>query len=210
MPENKMSISVLREKYGNEKVFVVPHIYVSGTKDGFTKENHTPMIWGKYDTIGKYIFRYDAEGQPAFQQIIPYIIVFSPKTNKFLVSMRKPNSGESRLVGQMSIGFGGHVDISDGTKDVLFKALYRELHEELHVELTDPAKFVGYVRDMGSKTSDHFGCVFLIHADDASVKEVDKLEGSWLSIDDLETSYFHFESWSKYIIDHLVANRGKF
>lgn len=207
----------LKEKYKNEQVFVVPHMLLSGLDTNrFTKEEHTKDIWSKYDTVGRYIFRYDAEANASLQQIIPYVIVYNPDDKKYMVSIRTSGSGESRLANQMSIGFGGHINPEDGVKDVVFKALFRELHEELIIEPTSSAKFVGYVKhfitnDVADKDfvhSVHVGMAFVVETKAAEIRETDKLEGEWMTAKELEDNYFKFEAWSKLIIDHIITHNG--
>lgn len=211
MPVDKAQKAKLKEKYQDEQVFVVPFSIVAGLQDKFTRVQHSQDIWTKYDTVGKYIFRYDAEGEPAFQQLIPYVLVVDETEKRFFVSRRKAASGEERLVGQVSLGFGGHINPCDGVREVLFKALVRELQEELFIDPSSAAKFLGYVRDMTSETNDHVGCVFIVKANgDVSVKERDKYEGEWVTMDQLESDYFRYENWAKHIIDYLVANGYKF
>lgn len=210
MPVDKATKAKLKEKYGDEQVFVIPFPVVSSLADKFTRVEHTKDIWTKYDAAGKYIFRYDAEGEPAFQQLIPYILVTNATMDKFYVSRRLAASGEARLHGQTSMGFGGHINPCDGSNEVLFHAMIRELHEELYIEPLSAAKFIGYVRDMTSSTNDHLGCVFIVQSNDASIKEKDNHAGEWIEIKQLEERYFDFENWSKHIIDYLVSHQYKF
>jgi predicted NUDIX family phosphoesterase len=214
---DKYITAKLKEKYKNEQVFVVPHTLLSGLDaNKFTKAEHTKDIWNKYDTVGRYIFRYDAEADASLQQIIPYIVVYNPDNKKYMVSVRTSGSGESRLVNQMSIGFGGHINPEDGVKDVVLKALFRELHEELFIEPTSPARFIGYVRNFVTNNvtdkdfvhSVHVGMAFVIETKKAEIRETDKLKGEWMTAKDLEDNYFKFEAWSKLIIDYIITKQG--
>lgn len=209
MSVDKYQKAKLKEKYGDERVLVIPLYAMYGIEDKFTRCNHTKEIWSEFDK-GKYVFRYDAEGESSMQQIIPYVIIHNPENDKYLISKRKEQSGEPRLVGQMSMGFGGHINPEDGYKDVILKAMFRELMEELFMTPLSSATFLGYIRDISSSTNDHTGCVFIIESKDASVREIDKLEGCWMSPKELEEAYFKFESWSKFLIDFLVENNYKF
>jgi predicted NUDIX family phosphoesterase len=198
----------LKRKYPDEQVFVVPFMFLNNIPDKFTRTNHTLDIWNRYDNSGKYIFRHDAEMNPAFQQIIPYVLIKNSFSNKYFVANRL--AGEKRLIDKISLGFGGHINPCDGTKDVLFYSLFREMHEELDIEPVGPAEFVGYVRGLTTPTNDHTGCVFVVKTESCAIKETDNLEGLWMTIEELEKNYFKFESWAKYIIDYLVSNNGIF
>jgi predicted NUDIX family phosphoesterase len=77
------------------------------------------------------------EGDTTKKHIISYFVVFDPIKKKFLSYERTSHSGESRLVGQRSIGWGGHIGIDDlenvgdhKTKQLFFD---REFYEELKI-----------------------------------------------------------------------------
>jgi predicted NUDIX family phosphoesterase len=206
MKDQKL-IRELKKQYKDEQVYVVPYDAVTSIQDGFTPMKDNGSIWSKFDGMGRYIYRYDAEYDPSFQQIIPYVIVQHDKTDQYLVSERI--GGEPRLQGQFSLGFGGHINPEDGTHQVLLKAMARELSEELHHEFSSKADFLGYIRDFKSKTSEHLGCIFRVTANKCKVREIENLKGVWMSIDTLEQNYFRFEGWSQFIINHLVQLKYK-
>lgn len=201
-----MNTKQLKEKYGQEKVFIVPIQSIQHIDDKFTFNKHDPKIWSKYDILGKYVYRYEAEGQPVFQQIIPYLIIFNEDQSKMYVSKRI--DGDHRLNNMLSLGFGGHINEEDGYKDVVLRALTREMNEELDIDPISKAIYMGTIRDITSKTNDHLGLVFAIKAKEGEVfiKETDKLEGNWMEISKLFDDYHKFENWSKFLIDFLFVN----
>lgn len=209
MFKDQAKLKELKAKYKDEQVYVVPSVLLTSINDGFTKEEHSKDIYSKFDNIGKFIFRYDAEGDATFQQIIPYVILFNPVTNKYYTYERIQGSGEERLHGQLSLGFGGHIDSIDGTSEVVFKGLVRELMEEVEYNNLSAAEFIGYVRDVNSSTNDHTGLVFLLKVDFAEVKETNKYVGKWMTAQEMEEAYFHFEDWGKHLINHIVENHYK-
>ena len=198
--------SELKQKYKDEKVFVLPSNLVQNISDKFNKLKHDPAIWKKYDNLGLYIPRYEAEYNLAFQQIIPYFLVTNSDESKFYVGKRI--KGDSRLEGMLSLGFGGHINECDGTNQAVFKALYREMNEELNIEPTSSFKFIGTMRDLVSDTSEHFGLIFIIKSEETtiSIKETDTLEGLWMTKQEMFDSYGKFESWAKYLLDHFYEN----
>ena len=72
--------------------------------------------------------RCEAECDPSFKQIIPYVLVEHKPTGRFFMTTRI--GGEERLKGQASIGLGGHLEDGEDVVD----ALFRELEEEIGLE----------------------------------------------------------------------------
>ena len=195
----------LKEKYKDEKVFVVLSSTINNIPDKFNKETDN-KIWTKYDTLGKFIYRYDAEYDSTYQQIIPYALITNKTKDKYYVSKRI--KGDTRLIDNLSLGFGGHINPCDGSYEIVLKALGRELNEELILEPTSKAKYLGTVRDLTSKTKEHLGLVFVIETkeDNVSIKEKDNLEGIWMTKQEMYDNYSKFEGWSKYILSYLYDN----
>jgi len=195
----------LMEKYQDEQVFVVPFESVTHIQDKFTPSTDDIKALDLYDKLGKYILRYDAEYNPAFQQLIPYVLITDKSGEKFYVSKRI--AGDNRLLENYSLGFGGHINPCDGSVSVILKALHRELNEELDMTMIeDSIDFLGNVRDLTSTTPDHLGFVFSVKVKRVKIKEKDKLKGSWMTKEELVDNYFHFEGWSKYVIDHFFES----
>lgn len=197
----------LKEKYGDEKVFVLPINKVEGIPDKFNYSKHDDKVWKKYDNQGLYINRWEAEGDSSFQQIIPYFFVMNESETKVFIAKRI--DGDSRLVDKLSLGFGGHIDSCDGYDQVVLKALTREMWEELDINPITKATYIGTMRDMTSSTNDHLGLVFGVKAEEGKVfiKETDKLVGEWMTFEQLYDNYSKFENWSKYLIDFFCETK---
>lgn len=197
---------LLKEKYGDERVFVLPITKIEGIPDKFNHVKNDKDIWTKYDNQGLYINRWEAEGDSNFQQLIPYFFVVNENYTKVFVAKRI--DGDSRLVNKLSLGFGGHIDSCDGYNQVVLKALSREMNEELDINPISKAQYLGTIRDITSSTNDHFGLAFSIQAEEDKVfiKETDKLIGEWMSFEQLYDNYSKFENWSKFLIDFFLEN----
>lgn len=203
-----MNRQELMDKYKDEKVYVVPTYRLDSLDDKFTPTPHDPKIWKEFDSMGFFMNRYEAEGNHAFQQIIPYIVIFNNDATKIYTTRRI--KGDHRLVDRYSIGCGGHINEEDGPKDIVFNAAKRELFEEISTNYTSNFKKIGYMRDIASATNDHTGIVLTITADEDNIqiKETDKLSGSWMDLDQLIMAYENLENWSRYIVDYLVHLRN--
>lgn len=195
-----------KERFGEEQVFVVPTNVFSHINDGFTVSGKKKETHDEYDSLGRFIYRYEAEGSSSFLQLIPYVIIYKPETSKYYVYTRKHGSGEQRLLHQKSIGFGGHINPQDGPSSVVANGMRRELNEELSLNLIGDPKFIGFTKNLDSDLNDHIGFIYIAEVHDASIKKEEevKYEGEWLTKDQLENEYFKFESWGKFLISYLV------
>lgn len=212
----------LVEKYGDEKVFVVPFSQTEDILDGFH-----PITEKAYDKLvdvilpkGKFILRSDAEEDMTFQQIIPYVLVTDEAREKFFATRRI--KGESRLLGRLSLGIGGHINPCDWRsansaffqthREMVLRGMAREIREEMtgleHVRKPRP---YGTVRDLGSFTPDHVGIVFTMVAakpEEIGIRETDTLEPLWMTKRDLVQNYEKFESWAQMLIEDMVIDKA--
>lgn len=108
---------------------------------------------------------------PAFIQLIPY--VYLKYNGKILTYSRGSKSGDERLVGNRSVGFGGHIDLSDTVSNVdgqqlktidqvVRQACIREFTEELKIEDTTVCD---YIHDL--MTEDDMSDCILFHGNNA-------------------------------------------
>lgn len=203
----KKTIEELKQKYKKEKVFVLPIDLVTNIPDKFTLVKKDNSIFSKYDNLGTFIYRYDAEYNNAFQQIIPYFFITNKDESKYFVAKRI--QGDSRLIDKLSLGFGGHINDCDGNNNIVYHALNREMHEELNIPNNLTFKYLGTMRDITSETSEHFGLIFSVKVDDeklVSIKETENLEGVWMTPEELFKDFNKFENWSKYILDYILKD----
>lgn len=191
----------LQTKYGDERIYVVTYGDAKNIPDKFTRGNFPEHL----TTCGKYVLRSDAEYNDAMVQPIPYILVTNSQGTKYYITERL--AGDERLKDSLALGSGGHIDPIDHGKTInlIEAAAHRELNEELKIKLIKGTdyEYIGTVRDLLSKTHEHLGIVYVVHAATVSVKEKDKLRGHWMTLQDLVNNYDKFESWARYIIDYL-------
>lgn len=168
--------------------------------------------------------RNDLESNPDYRQVLPYVIAMrtNGRTGKaeFFAYQRGKGIGESRLLGKVSIGIGGHVDLADvmhsesvinfnGTVGI---AVARELKEEILFSggiadldlfsagmLIDNSDAVGKVHLgvlMGLMLPDHIDM-------DCIEEELDTI--GFKSADELLSGDYELENWTRIALEHLVS-----
>lgn len=154
-------------------------------------------------------FRYEAELDPSFKQVIPYVIL---RYQDKVFCTHRLNGGDARLAGGYSIGTGGHVDSGEN----IYDGMYRELREEVGVTMNDIMGYSvnGFILDNSSAVNSvHLGVVIsmVIVRDDIQCLEKEKLAGEWLNYKQLKKLYDQdkLESWSKIAADNLLFGGGK-
>jgi predicted NUDIX family phosphoesterase len=144
-----------------------------------------------------------AENDPDRKQLIPYLVLRDAERT-FL--MRRTRSGtDARLHDLYSIGIGGHVGAADAD---IAGALRREWHEEMDAAFDPEPTAIGLLNDDTTAVgSVHLGIVFVADARGRSVaiRETDKLVGGFVSPDEVLAVVESMESWSRLIVDELVA-----
>jgi predicted NUDIX family phosphoesterase len=207
---NTVNRGELKEKYEAERVFVVKNVVLPKLNEGFNtvkQVEDTGLSLALLDKLGSFEYRYMVEYNPKYRQIIPYCVVCHD--NKYFAMRRLAGSGEARLHQKITIGIGGHINPIDDGYNVFGTALKRELNEEVNIEnvLISDITWVGILNDNSNQVSqDHLGLVYIVKvsSSDIAVIETDKLEGHFLSRNDLLLSYSCLESWSQIVFDSLI------
>ena len=110
----------------------------------------------------RFMPRSQAEENPEFKQIIPYVLI--RQGDRWLHYVRGKASGEKRLVAKGSIGVGGHINpedqsLFDSGRDFYDRAVQRELHEELHTDGEFRTRIVALLNDDSTPVGrGAFGC----------------------------------------------------
>lgn len=149
-------------------------------------------------------FRWGAELDPSFKQVIPYVIL---RHQDKVFCTHRLKGGDARLAGGYSIGTGGHIDNGEN----IYEAMYRELQEEVGITANDIMGYSvnGFILDHSSAVNSvHLGVVIsmAIVRDNIQCLEKEKLSGEWLDYKQLKRLYDQdkLESWSKIAADHLL------
>lgn len=89
------------------------------------------------------------EDSHEFRQLIPYVVVINE--GAAFAYRRGKRTSESRLTGAVSIGLGGHIEMSDhmllGELDALEAAAERELREEIQAPTPAARTVLGLLND---------------------------------------------------------------
>lgn len=196
-----------------ERVLVFPHSVFErlGVFQGFSADvdRYLPTILDPRNNSFKP--RAEAEINPAFKQIIPYVVITDGKN--VLHYVRGRDAGEKRLVAKGSIGIGGHINDEDHT---LFdfglrafqNAVEREVCEELSIQGKFDARPAGLINDDSTEVGRvHFGIVHVLFRTSAQVKRNERVitQLQWLPLEELKAKREQMETWSQLCLDNFDA-----
>ena len=150
--------------------------------------------------------RGDMEEDPAYKQLIGYIVVKDKETKETLVYKRLVGGGEARLHGKASVGIGGHMNEVVGKKieEMLIINSARELNEEIGLSesyAVENMHFVGLINDDKEEVGKvHIGVVYVCEVDkkDVKVMEDDTLVVKWCTSEEAHKEE-NYESWSEFL-----------
>lgn len=148
-----------------------------------------------------FVPRADAEVEPKWRQIIPYVVVMHRRDVFTLRRLRKQT--EARLHDKVSIGIGGHINPGHN----LLAGLQKELDEEVAVEDPYELEFAGVLNDESTEVSRvHLGAVYVLRASTANVhvRETEKMTGSFVPRRELAAMRDAMETWSQVVYDALL------
>jgi predicted NUDIX family phosphoesterase len=165
----------------------------------------------------RFMPRSQAEENPEFKQIIPYVLI--RQGDRWLHYVRGKASGEKRLVAKGSIGVGGHINpedqsLFDSGRDFYNRAVQRELHEELRTDGVFRTRIVALLNDDSTPVGKvHLG---VVHVCDLTHENVSRGEASltelrFLAMHELHNRREQLETWSQFCLDHLerLASVGR-
>lgn len=148
-----------------------------------------------------FVPRPDAEIEPKWRQIIPYVVVVHGDDVFTLRRLRKQT--EARLHDKVSIGIGGHINPGHD----LLAGLQKELDEEIAVDDPYTLEFAGILNDESTEVGRvHLGAVYILRASSANVRvrETEKMTGSFVPRSELAAMRDAMETWSQVVFDTLL------
>ena len=149
--------------------------------------------------------RPEMETDPAYKQIIPYVLV--TRGAEAFVMQRLKKGGEQRLHGLLSLGVGGHINpVDEAEGSALMAGLRREVDEEVAVERAASLTPLGVINnDRDEVGRVHLGFLFRLEAEGAvTVRETEKLSGSFMPIAALPALRDKMEGWSQIALEVLA------
>lgn len=149
--------------------------------------------------------RPEMETDPAYKQIIPYVLV--TRGAEAFVMQRLKKGGEQRLHGLLSLGVGGHINpVDEAGGSALTAGLRREVDEEVALERAASLTPLGVINnDRDEVGRVHLGFLFRLEAEGAvTVRETEKLSGSFMPIAALPALRDKMEGWSQIALEVLA------
>ena len=169
--------------------------------------------------VGRFMNRSEVETNPDYKQLIPYVIM--SYDGKYLSYVRGKRAGETRLVGNRSIGIGGHINPADDMplfntnfRETYLAAVDREVAEEVCVETKHSNRIVALLNDESNEVgSVHLGIVHYWALDEPNVSKREQMitQMAFMTPAELQEVRDSLETWSGLCVDHLgeIENRSK-
>ena len=152
-------------------------------------------------TEADYRPREEAELDPSWKQVIPYLLMRD--RGRLFLMQRTRAGGDDRLHDLWSIGIGGHLNPEDGGVE---DGLRREFHEEMVADWEPEPRLLGLLNDDDVVVGQvHVGVVFEAEADGRplAIRETHKLRGEFVAPADVAAVYDRMEAWSQLLYDHV-------
>ena len=197
----------------DENVLVFPRSLFEqlGGFQGFNSDvnRYLPVILNIKNN--RFMARSQAETNPDFKQIIPYVVITDGKS--VLHYVRGKKAGEQRLVAKGSVGIGGHINDEDHTlfafgMQAFQDAVKREVCEELAIQGEFNARPVGLINDDSTEVGRvHFGIVHVLFCKPEQVKKNEQVitQMEFIPIEALKAKREQMETWSQLCLDNLDA-----
>jgi predicted NUDIX family phosphoesterase len=161
--------------------------------------------------VPRFIPRSQAEKDPSHKQLIPYVIM--AHQCKYFSYVRGKRAGESRLVGNRSVGIGGHINPVDDMplfsdfKQTYIAAVEREVAEEVIVETTYTDNIVALLNDDSNEVgSVHLGIVHYWNLDSPKIDKKEQMitQMAFMTPEELQQARDTLETWSQKCLDGLA------
>ncbi len=189
----------------DEHVFVVPRDAVIDEAGWYgLRTDGLEAFVAALERDGRYEPRDRMEQDPAFKQVIPYLVLRDGE--RYFLMQRTAAGGDARLHGRYSIGVGGHLNPGDGG---LLGGLRREWDEELVADFVPEFRLVALLNDDTTEVGAvHLGAVYVADAGGrpVEIRETDKLSGSFVEARAVEAVADRLETWSRLVFESFAES----
>ncbi len=173
----------------------------------FDVDRYLPALLSRENNF--FMRRAEAEEDPRFKQIIPYVLLVH--NGRVLHYVRGKKAGEKRLVAKGSIGIGGHMnnedeDLFTWDMDAYMDGVRREVTEELNLETGFKNRIAALLNDDSNEVGKvHLG---VVHVFDLENDKVSKREAmitglALLNREELLARRDNLETWSQICVNSL-------
>jgi predicted NUDIX family phosphoesterase len=150
-----------------------------------------------------FLSRSEAENNPSYKQIIPYLVF---TYNGFIFLMQRSDKGhEKRLHSMFSLGIGGHIREEDMVGNSIVDWARREFHEE--IAYTDSCTFehIGILNDDSNDVGRvHAGWIYLLRGTSPHISiKSEFASGRLVPFKECQGYYPRLEPWSQVVFDYL-------
>ena len=156
-----------------------------------------------------FLPREQAEYDSTVKQIIPYVLLRRGEAYFLLRRLKKQT--ETRLHDKLSLGVGGHINpTEEAAADPLEAGLRRELAEEVDVPHINALTCAGVLNETTGGVSDyHAALVYVLETDsEVTVRETEKMSGTWATVEELEAVRDQLETWSQLALDAVIYGKS--
>ena len=162
--------------------------------------------------VPRFVPRPEAEQNPNLKQLIPYVIMACGDT--YLTYIRGKRAGETRLVGNRSIGIGGHINPIDNElplfdtdyRQMYTTAVQREVAEEVTIDTDYSDKIVALLNDESNEVgSVHLGVVHFWKLSEPNVNRREQMitQMEFMTLQQLNEVKDSMETWSQICLQGL-------
>jgi len=173
----------------------------------FEPENYLNLLLSRGNNF--FFPRAQAENDPAYKQIIPYVLLAFQ--DRVLHYVRRKKAGEQRLVAKGSIGIGGHMNESDESLFAWDEQAYRagverEVNEEIKIDTQFEDRIVALLNDDTTEVGRvHLGIVHIFRLEEQKVEKREAMitNLAFLTRAELMARRDSLETWSQICLDSL-------
>jgi predicted NUDIX family phosphoesterase len=155
------------------------------------------------------------ETDEAYRQLVSYVVFRHSRS--VLAYRRTPKGGETRLHGKLSVGVGGHVNVTDvvshegivDLRETLRRACAREIAEEVNCATIDRLETVGIIQESANAVSRvHLGVVAECWLSAPEVRPIDPglVDLRFIPLAELTDLSEQMETWSSALVSYLEAS----